>query len=83
LKKKNNGLDNEGYPEDPLISEIRLDEGMEKTERNNTGIPKLKLKHNAFIIQKYIEQPLLLHKRKFDIRLWVLIDHSYNCYLFR
>ncbi len=33
-----------------------------------------KIKHNTFIIQKYIERPLLLYNRKFDIRVWVLLD---------
>ena len=33
-------------------------------------------KNLSFIIQKYIEKPFLIDKRKFDIRVWVLINHE-------
>lgn len=37
----------------------------------------------SFVIQKYMEQPLLYGGRKFDIRVWVLITHELKVYLFK
>ena len=42
-----------------------------------------KIKHNTFIIQKYIERPLLIFKRKFDIRVWVLLNSDHELFFFK
>jgi hypothetical protein len=42
-----------------------------------------KIKSDLFVIQKYIERPMLINSRKFDIRLWVLVTQDHNCHLFK
>ena len=49
---------------------------------NLDNVPNV-VKTNSFVIQKYLERPLLIKRRKFDIRLWVLIAHDHKCYLFK
>ena len=46
-------------------------------------LAKKKSYSRRFVIQKYLEVPLLINKRKFDIRAWVLFDQKKNLYLFK
>ena len=39
-----------------------------------------KIKSSTFVIQKYVEKPMLINNRKFDIRVWVLLTHNAKVY---
>jgi len=47
------------------------------------GYQKPAIKSSTFIIQKYIERPLLVNKRKFDIRVWVALTQDMDMYFFK
>ena len=51
------------------------------TEKQPASIPQVKA--DVFVLQKYIEKPLLISQRKFDIRLWVMITPEHKCYYFK
>jgi hypothetical protein len=57
-------------------------EGTNGGMTNLNKLPSL-IKSQAFVVQKYIEKPLLLRDRKFDIRVWVLVTHEMKVYFFK
>ena len=50
--------------------------------RNVANLPSV-IKTNAFVIQKYLENPFLINKKKFDIRVWVLVTHEMEVFFFK
>lgn len=50
---------------------------------SNVGSVPSKIQSSTFVIQKYIEKPLLLNNRKFDIRVWVMLSHDLKLYFFK
>lgn len=56
--------------------------GPSTTISNLNNLPNI-IKSNSFVIQKYIEKPLLLHNRKFDVRVWVLVAQDMKVYFFK
>lgn len=49
-----------------------------KNNKNN----KKSMKSMCFLIQKYLEKPLLVSNRKFDIRCYVLLSQSNQVYIY-
>lgn len=55
---------------------------LEAEQTLNNAIGEM-IKSRVFVIQKYIERPLLIHNRKFDIRVWVLVAQDMKVYFFK
>ena len=68
-------------PEDESGSDIDSDEEAKKETKK--GPPGANFRSRTFVIQKYIESPLLVYNRKFDIRVYAMVTHDLQLYFFR
>ena len=61
---------------------IASNENLENGISNLNNLPNL-VKSKTFVIQKYIERPLLIRDRKFDVRVWVLVNQEMKVFFFK
>ena len=73
-----------------IKAENNLNNSLIINHYNNNLKPKKKKKNicrmycsNEIIVQKYLDNPLLYNKRKFDIRCYVLVDNNLNVFFCR
>jgi len=45
-------------------------------------VDRCERRKEVFVVQRYLERPLLINGRKFDIRCWVLLVAPYDIYLY-
>lgn len=72
---------NEPIPAKVCSEKIEIEQS-KTTMSNINNLPSI-IKSRSFVIQKYVEKPLLIHNRKFDIRVWVLVTQEMKVYFFK
>ena len=60
-----------------INNQIEKDKNLKQKEIQNENI----ILSEKVLLQKYLEKPLLYDERKFDMRIWVLLNHEMNIYI--
>jgi hypothetical protein len=69
--------------ENNKVEEKKDEKKEEKKEVKKEEKNLKKYRSSVILLQKYLEKPLLYWGRKFDIRMWVLLTHKHEVYVFR
>lgn len=78
IKEYSEGVNETEPDETPVIT----NENPENCISNLNNLPNI-VKSKTFVIQKYIERPLLIRERKFDVRVWVLVNQDMKVFFFK
>jgi hypothetical protein len=73
----------QGYTPPTQNAKLSSDSVLKKSFRIRESSSHFSIRSSSFVIQKYMEKPLLFAGRKFDIRMWVLFTQELKVFIFK
>ena len=65
------------------VKDIKDDKDTIRDTKKEKRLAFKKYRTSNILLQKYIEKPLLYRERKFDIRIWVVLTHRFEVWVFK